>query len=138
MRAAMVAALAALPAGCERTIPRGSVNRVEDAVSGGFLRAYAAQFRMIHGRANSAAAHVVVPRCRPAERRPPSDVDWRWRCDVSYLIGRTGRRVHATYAVVVDPRGCVSASTTRFPARVYERVLGRTVPNRAAHFRSCP
>lgn len=127
--------------GCRRDDLRTSKMLLSRESGLAFERAFQTRHRMATGRFDEHVLERVASRCTKLEVNPRGERPWHWRCVVSYLprpdagAGPAGR---AAYSVVVDPRGCFTATSRQFPARAWDSVLRRPGPNPLRRFRSCP
>ena len=134
---ALVCLAAALLGGCETDHPRTSKFLLDRETGMAFARAYDAARRMTTGRPQTELIWRARSRCADLGPEPSDDRDWLWWCRISYAeyAPVSGR---ASYLVRVDARGCFSATSGDYPARAFERILGRDSPYPLARFTACP
>ena len=136
--AAAVVLMGIGPGGCHKLDHRTGPQKLDQAMSKAFKRAYAAYYRMTTGRPRSRIVRSAKTACHPREPAPHSDRGWKWFCAIQWIRRDRTTGGTATYGVEVDPRGCFQASSASFPPRAYELVLHRPAPNPLDHIRSCP
>jgi hypothetical protein len=136
----LVLALAPLAAGCgQRYEIRTGRATLERAVSRAFKRSYVAAYRMTTGHAKRNAVRHADVHCRARQRQPDEESKpWHWTCRVRFYQRRSPRPQIATYGLRVSALGCFEGRTAAFPARLYERVLGRSAADPLVYIRSCP
>jgi hypothetical protein len=135
---ALAASLALGAAGCVKLAHRTEAKTLDGAVSHAFKRSYAAAYRMTVGRPRGGIVFYARVACRALEPEPRGERGWRWRCPIVWQRRDRPTRHPSTYSVLVDPRGCFSATTADFPPMLRERVLRRAARNPLVLIRSCP